>query len=67
MQADGLEQNQLQILSHLIPIDNFDHKIITSSFQGVASPDTVCPVCHEQFHIGNIFLEIITLGCIATK
>ena len=53
MQADPQEQDQVQVLSRLIAIDNFDHKVITASFQGANSPEHVCPICHEQFEIGK--------------
>ena len=54
MQASQAESDHLQILSRCLAIDNFDHKIITPSFDGANSPDVVCPVCQEQFQLGKM-------------
>ena len=67
MQSDAQEQNQLQILSHCLPLEGFDNKIITPSFNGAQSPEHVCPICHDQFALGKIFVETTILGTLATK
>ena len=67
MQANASEQENQQILSHCIPIDNFDHKVITPNFDGVNSADVVCPVCQDRFQIGKKLFKLIFIGSLATK